>query len=72
MQGKGDAFHFRLILEEALRTKKNTQEESLKESLAWVSPCVSSGLRRLLTPEHTVCRVQVSPTVVLVEGRPCV
>lgn len=55
MQGKGDAFHFRLILEEALRTKKDTQEESLKESLAWVSPCVSSGLRRVCSPESTLC-----------------
>lgn len=55
MKGKEDAFHFRLILEEALRTKKDTQEESLKESLAWVSPYVPSGLRCVCSPESTLC-----------------
>lgn len=68
--GKEDPFHLRLILEEVLRTKKDLQEESLKESLAWVSPSVPQVC--LLTPEHTVCWVQVSSAMVLVEGRPCV
>lgn len=70
--GKEGAFHFGLILEEALRTKKDIQEESLKESLAWVSPLCPLASGVFAHPRACCVQVQVSPAMVLVEGRPCV